>query len=269
MKSNPTILFGPFIGELNWEFYHFAPYAIHLKKKTPEIKIIVLTRPERFDLYGKYSNVLVPLYLKNNEEDNQNKFMLNNFTHENYINLIRMFYLKFQIRDTLDIKKHYYPDIKGFRYQIKWQFPRHSMDYNFAPREGNEIVIKDIDTNNLIFLDSLSFKSEHVEKIIKDLKALGLNIIDYYELEDLFENAGLKNSTLIGSAISLIKKCSFVIGNLNSSLSRLSLLLKTPVLSLDEKLTNDAIHLINPKNTDIVKTDNIIKGVEKCESYLI
>jgi len=52
-------LFGPFFGELSWEYFRFAPYAIYLKKISPDIKMIVFTRPSRFDLYGQYADILV------------------------------------------------------------------------------------------------------------------------------------------------------------------------------------------------------------------
>ena len=64
-KNPKAVLFGPFLGELSWEFYRFAPYAIYLKKRNPDIKLIVLTRKERFDLYGKHADILIPLRIKN------------------------------------------------------------------------------------------------------------------------------------------------------------------------------------------------------------
>ena len=53
MESNnkdSAILFGPFSGELSWEFYRFAPYLIYLKRINPDIKTIVYSRAQRIDL---------------------------------------------------------------------------------------------------------------------------------------------------------------------------------------------------------------------------
>jgi len=58
-KKPKAFLFGPFLGELSWEFYRFAPYAIYLKKHNPDVNIIVLTRKERFDLYGIYADIII------------------------------------------------------------------------------------------------------------------------------------------------------------------------------------------------------------------
>ena len=61
MMKKSIALFGPFIGSLSWEFYRFAPLMIFLKRLYPDKKIAVLTRPERFDLYGQYADYLIPL----------------------------------------------------------------------------------------------------------------------------------------------------------------------------------------------------------------
>ena len=61
-------LIGPFIGELLWEFYRFAPYVIYLKKKNPKAEFVIFTREERFDLYGRYGSVLVPLRIQNDHD---------------------------------------------------------------------------------------------------------------------------------------------------------------------------------------------------------
>ena len=80
-----AFLFGPFVGELCWEFFRFAPYAIHLKKNNPNSRLIVLTRPSRFDLYGQYADILVPLRLKNDSHSKGRKaFKLTDYKEENY-----------------------------------------------------------------------------------------------------------------------------------------------------------------------------------------
>ena len=56
-------LFGPFIGEVIYELNYFVGHAIYLRKQNPKNKIIVLTRKEHFDLYGKYATTFLPLPL--------------------------------------------------------------------------------------------------------------------------------------------------------------------------------------------------------------
>ncbi len=73
-------LAGPFVGELIWEFFRFAPYIIHLKKAIPKTKIIVFTRSSRFDLYGQYVDILVPLNIPDNLPKKQTCFTIEGST---------------------------------------------------------------------------------------------------------------------------------------------------------------------------------------------
>ena len=59
-----AILMGPFVGELYWEAGRFAPmlpkmYQHDRKNKIQHPKYIILTRQDRFDLYGKFADILV------------------------------------------------------------------------------------------------------------------------------------------------------------------------------------------------------------------
>ena len=94
-KKGKAYLFGPFAGEVDWEFYRFAPHSIYLKKQDPTIKIIVLTRKERFDLYGKYANILVPLNIKNENEYKSSAFGLIDYKTEYYYTIKKFFYEKY------------------------------------------------------------------------------------------------------------------------------------------------------------------------------
>ena len=63
-----AILLGPVVGEFFWEFFRFAPLLPHFRRKQhrrSDITYIVLTREERFDIYGKMANILVPLKIPN------------------------------------------------------------------------------------------------------------------------------------------------------------------------------------------------------------
>jgi hypothetical protein len=72
-------LFGPFFGEASWEYFRFAPYAIHLKKRNPKISFIVFTRPSRFDFYGQYADILIPLKIEKDNLYTQAAFKLVGF----------------------------------------------------------------------------------------------------------------------------------------------------------------------------------------------
>ena len=131
-----ALLVGPFIGEFNWELYRFAPYIIHLRKLNPSHKLIVYTRPERFDLYGNYADILVPLnFMKGESFYPQEGFGIQGFQDYKYDLLVSFYNKKYKKRYI--IKDHIFADIITWRRKIKWQFPRDKMDYNFKPRKEN------------------------------------------------------------------------------------------------------------------------------------
>lgn len=86
---NNAVLVGPFLGEFFWEMFRFAPYIIYLRSRKyrndPKTKFIILTRPDRFDLYGLYSDILCPLIIEGDGEDYiQNSYRLDNYLKEDY-----------------------------------------------------------------------------------------------------------------------------------------------------------------------------------------
>lgn len=227
MKNN-VILVGPFIGELQWEFFHFAPYVIHLKKKNPKIKIIVLTRIERFDLYGKYADVLIPLRLKNDTKKLQDCFKLNKYQIYEYEDLIKYFYLK--INKKYKIIEHIFPKINYWMYKVKWQFSRSKMDYDFQPRKGNKEIA------DKLILDKVFLSENDINELIPIINKL----VDY------------KYTSLSGVLIESIKNYDYFIGDINTSIyAHLALLLKIK-LNYTKPTTEDYIKLINPLNTPTI-----------------
>ena len=63
-NEEEILLVGPCVGELFWEFGRFVPYVKYRiekeKEKNPNIKIIVQTRRDRFDLYG-FADRFIPI----------------------------------------------------------------------------------------------------------------------------------------------------------------------------------------------------------------
>ena len=246
-KRKPkAFLFGPFLVELSWEFYRFAPYAIYMKKHNPDIKIIVLTRETRFDLYGKYADILIPLRIKNEEVFPQREFGLAGYKTEYYDTIKKYFYEKYNKR--FDVVNHFCPLINGWKRKIRWQFPRDKMSYDFQSKEKTCDVVKEI---------------VREDDIIVDNEAVGfINMDRYIELNatDLFRKIH------IGFVIEALKRCEYVIGNMNYEISHLAVLLKKPLISLNEKLSDDDIHLLNPLRTPIIRCNNIREGVDIYEN---
>ena len=255
MKS-PAFLFGPFVGELSWEFFRFAPFAIQIKKEHPDISIIVLTRQSRFDLYGKYANILIPLRIPNDVNLTRECFRVQNLTTHDYNRIANKF--KSQYKKRFEIIKHYYPDINGWRYKLKWQFPRRKMNYDFQPRDKNKQIAKKFIKKHNIFIDNIDTEYyDHPEVVNSmDFFAKVSNQINDYD------------NTTIGCIIEGLKICKLVVGNLKSPTSQLAILLGKPFLCINNTLSMDSINLLNPLKTPIVFHEEIAGGIKEYDNYI-
>lgn len=263
--SKQAFLVGPFIGELSWELYRFAPYIIHLKKEFPTHNVIVFTRPSRFDLYGKYADILVPLKLINDNPNSHHCFTINNFYNEDYKLLVESFKKKYDRR--FKISDHIYPDISNFYYKLKWQFSRTLMDYDFKPRAANDDLVNDY----LKGCDDLVFLNDHTDYDTADhLMCNNFDIIKANELLEFVElnQNGNFNQSFIGCAIEAIRKCKFVVANVNSIIGHIAMLLKIPLISINEEVNLDTIKMANPFDSPVVVCENIESGIEYYENNL-
>jgi len=258
MKKS-AYLIGPFVGDLRWEYYYFAPYIITLAKRDPRRIFIVFTRSSRFDLYGAYSDILVPLKIANDVPEAVNKFKMNGFGMHECNMLLKAYHNKYKKR--YNISKTIYPDISRFLFKVKWQFPRNEMDYNFQPRKENAKIINMFIQKHNVFVDNFndlfdSISLDNYETIYA--KELFSQVTNYIHTGKV---------SILGCFIEVIKTCQFVIGNLSSDYSRLALLLKKPLIVLNETLSDDSIHLINPLNTPVIRCNDIKEGMDIYENH--
>ena len=148
MKKESAVLFGPAVGELYWEAARFVPHFIWKKRKqlksSKDVKFIVFTRPERFDLYGLYSDILVPLRIEGDGKDYiPNCFRMDNFPQNYFDELVIKFRENYASR--FNILEHIYPKVDKQHFQMKYQFQRQQMDYKYFPRRVNyDLVEKNI-----------------------------------------------------------------------------------------------------------------------------
>jgi hypothetical protein len=141
-----AVLMGPFVGELYWEGARFAPmlpYMINKEYKgRKDITYIILTRQERFDLYGKFADILVPLKIPGDYETRSpNCFKLNGMKQVKYNEIADTFKKKYSNR--FKIIKHIYPDTSKGQYVNKNQYPRNRMGYVYAPRKENYKLVSE------------------------------------------------------------------------------------------------------------------------------
>lgn len=253
MKGNKkAFLFGPFIGELYWEMYRFAPYAISLKKRFPKHHLIVFTRRERFDLYGQYANIFIPLKIGSRKFEAK-KFTIKGFSISDYIDLCK--YIKKRYMNLYNIVDHYTPRIDAFMYKVKWQFPRKYMDYDFKPRVKNRNIVNNIykDLDNIVVTNDENIKLKNYNVVTRE-----------QFFKDVKKNY-LENSSQLGCLIHLLKGCEFIISNFDDNLARLGVLCGKNVITVKENFTDDAIHLMNPLKSVVIKCDKFEEGVKEYE----
>jgi hypothetical protein len=138
-KKQKAVLMGPFVGEFYWEAGRFAPMlpkmVLH-QYKGKDVKYIVLTRQERFDLYGKFADILVPLHVNGDYSNRRPEcFRLIGLSLKEYNNIAAKFKAKYAER--YQIIRHIYPDIRKPAFVNKNQFHRKLMTYVFKPRQEN------------------------------------------------------------------------------------------------------------------------------------
>jgi hypothetical protein len=268
IRNRPkAILVGPFVGELSWEYYRFAPYVIHKKKEFPNAPFIVCTRQERFDLYGGYASIFVPLKIHKDEQFVRSGFSLAGLSGKNYEIIKTRFFDKYSER--FNIIEHIFPKVHKWYGKIKWQFPRDDMDYDFKTRSLNKKIVYDFikkvaKKKIYIYVDS-EFDGDIEKKYITETNYIPI-------FRDMFfdslpgELVRKNEITTLGCLIELLKRCYFVVSNLDNDSGRLAMLLKKAVISIDKNVTSDEIHLLNPFNVPYICCDDIIEGIHYYEN---
>ena len=250
-----AILFGPFVGELYWECGRFAPmlpFYKFLKYKNQHIKYIILTREERFDLYGKNADILIPLRIDGDYDERQpNCFRLNNFPRNEYHHIAKKF--KDTYSEKYDIVEHIYPEVTKKQYVNKKQFNQSDMIFKFKPRNKNIILVENyIPSNKPIVILAPRFRKgfkrnwkrwpEFYDKLANDKVLMdnynfiicgkkGEYIPDekkrFYDMNDIQLEGS--NTSLVGLLLVLMERAYFVFGS-QSALPNIALLYKIPVL---------------------------------------
>ena len=134
---------------MGWEILRFAPYVLwnKIKKYGNNVKLIVQTRPDRFDLYGQHADILIPLNIKGDYSAlNSDCFRLTGLSENKYMELISK--VKKQYSSQYDIVENLYPIVKGRRFTEKNQFKTDKMLFEFVPRHANRKLIYDTIPND-------------------------------------------------------------------------------------------------------------------------
>ncbi len=271
------------VGELFWEFFRFAPHVFYKKVveyKDEHPKLIVLTRPDRFDIYGKYADIFIPLdIIGDNQQYIQNSFRLDNFPIDQYNQFENMIYKSF--KDMYEILEVIKPDVSKAKFSDKQQFDSNKMLYDFNPRSPN-----------IIEVDQYITKRAKVVTLAPRFRSnMKRNWIYWQEFYDMIYESGLTSKfdfvicgkypdyipdkknrffdinnipitneiSTIGPTTECIKKSILTIGS-QLGIPNLSLLLKTPVFSsgneekqqnIEYNIKKTKVHFLKDPNFDL------------------
>jgi len=301
MKKENAVLFGPCIGELYWEAGRFVPHFIWKKRKqlagSKDLKFIVFTRPDRFDLYGLYADILVPLRIEGDGvEYIPNCYRMDNFPQKYFDELVIKFKESYSSR--FSILEHIYPKVDRQHFQMKFQFHRSQMDYKYFPRRENfSIVEAHVPNDKKIIVLAPRFRN--------GLRRNWGNWQTFYDLiydSDLYQKYNFvicgkspdyvpderkrfldinyfeqtKDSSLIGILIEVLKKAVLTIGS-QSGIPNISLLIGTPALefghqrklhTVDYNIRQTKVHFIDdpkyklPAKSLLDETRTFLKKLE-------
>jgi len=147
-------------GELYWEFARFAPYILWKKLKqykNQNVKFIIMTDPERFDIYGKYVDIFVPFRISDPIKYRQNCFRLDNLEQEEYLEIINSY--KKQFKDRYEVLETIYPKTDRKNFSNKNQFLLEKMIFDYLPRvENSNILNKYINNEKSIIILAPRFR---------------------------------------------------------------------------------------------------------------
>ena len=267
-----AFLVGPCVGEMYWEFARFAPYVIFMKvKKYLNEKMIVMTREDRFDIYGTYADIFVPLRIDGDGDKYiADCFRLKNFAHNEFEAIVRKLKIKYASR--YQIVDHIFPSPK-YRYADKRWAPREKMIFDYKPRLTNKIELdKYLPFDKPIIVLAPRFRkglprnwpywNQFYDLIYKEKRLMeNFNFIiigklgEYYpdknkRFYDINEIERNSNISPIGLLIEVLKRKNTIltIGS-QSAIPNISLLFHVPVLEWGHEKTRHAIEY------NIFKTD--------------
>ena len=275
MKKRDVILFGPFIGEFGWEVLRFAPLLPQMRKYgklgKQHAKYIVLTRKERFDIYGTNADILVPLEIEGDYITRfPNCFSMRNLSGDDYHAMAKQF--KKRYKEKYNILDHIFPKIEKKQFTNKKQYPAKNMIYEYPARIENQILVNEYLTE--VNKPLVVLGPRHREGFSRNWgkerwgllydKIYTSDLMDHYDfiicgksdeyvadkLDRFYDINKIKigdSSSLAGLLIEILKRSEFTVGS-QSAIPLFSLLLEVEILSWGNQ-KNLHIDIYNVKKT--------------------
>jgi hypothetical protein len=140
MVKQKVILVGPFVGELYWEFFRFAPYVF--KQNDRNYPLVVLTRPDRYDIYGDRAIEFIPLTIKGDSTKRFGEcFKMIGLEIDDYKKIADTFRQQMELK--YKIVDHFIPPFKKPMYLDKDYYPISHRLFDYKPRSANKKLVDD------------------------------------------------------------------------------------------------------------------------------
>jgi len=244
-----VILVGPFVGELYWEFFRFAPYVFFKNKNN--FPLVVLTRSDRYDIYGDRAIEFIPLNINNDSIKRFGEcFGMIGLDYDDYRKITKTF--NKEMRTKYDIVDHITPPFKKPEYLNKDFFPLHQRIFDYKTRDDNVLLVNDFLNNNKKpivvlaprhrknFKRNWPYWQEFYDKIYNTKWNEKIEFVicgkkneyvpdEKNRFKDITNIIQTDNSSLFGSMIEIIKRSELTIGS-QSAIPNISLLFKKPVI---------------------------------------
>jgi ADP-heptose:LPS heptosyltransferase len=285
MTRQNIILVGPCVGELYWEFFRFAPYVFNEQKKLNNIPLVVLTRKDRYDIYGSRCIEFKDLTINNENNTRFGEcFRMIGLNENDYYAICHAFF--HSMKEKYNIVKHLYPPYKKGDYVNKDYYPLQDRLFEYKVRKENRKLVKkflsDVEKPIVILApryrknfkrnwphwqelyDKLSNTKWHneIEFIICGKK--NEYVPDKYNRFKDINNIELSdNASLFGVLLELMKHAKLTIGS-QSAIPNISLLYKVPVVewgnqkklhTITYNIYKTPVKFFESKNFDISLTE--------------
>jgi len=249
MIKQKVVLVGPFVGELYWEFFRFAPYVF--KQNPRNYPLVVLTRPDRYDIYGERAIKFIPLGIKGDSINRFGEcFKMIGLDIEDYDKISKNFYEQMSLK--YKIVNHFVPPFKKPQYLDKDYYPLEDRLFEYKTRSDNISLVNNFLKNNnkpivilapryrKNFKRNWPYWQELYDKICETKWNEKIEFVicgkkDEYipdekdrfkDINQIYQN---NNSSLFGLMLEIIKKSKLTIGS-QSAIPNISLLHKVPVI---------------------------------------
>jgi len=292
MKKQSVLLVGPFVGELYWECFRFAPWVFYQQKKHfNNLPLVVLTRPDRYDIYGARCTEFKPLEIKGDNDYRFGEcFRMMGLEKNDYLTIAK--YFRIEMEKKYNIVEHFLAPFDKPDYLNKDYYPLSQRIFEYYVRKDNRKLIhkflKDVTKPIVIiaprfrknFKRNWPYWQELYDKLYDTKWTEKIEFIicgkqeeyvpdKYKRFKDINDIKLTKNSSLFGLLLQLMTFNNLTIGS-QSAIPNISLLFKKPVIEWgNQKKLHTVTYNIYNTHVDFFETNKFDIKLEQIFNKIV